>query len=255
MIENFLSPIWNSLAPGLANHLWQSTLVAAAAGLSTLAFRKHHARARYWLWLTASLKFLVPFSLLVGIGRYLAWSPAAAAQPALYSAVEEIVRPFPSPTAPLPHSVSPLISPSGWIHFPPALIVAWFCGFLVVLFVWAFRWRRISAAMKSAEPLSEGREVGALRRIEQLGGIRKPIALLLSRTSLEPGIFGIARPVLLWPEGISHRLHDAHLDAILAHEVWHVRRRDNLYAALHMLVEAVFWFYPLVWWLGARARL
>jgi len=128
----------------------------------------------------------------------------------------------------------------------------WLCGFLVVLFVWIVRWRRICSALRSSEPLSEGREVGTLRRLERLGGIRKPIAFLLSRSSLEPGIFGIARPVLIWPEGISHRLEDSHLEAILAHEVWHVRRRDNLYAALHMLVEAVFWFYPLVWWLGAR---
>ena len=83
-------------------------------------------------------------------------------------------------------------------------------------------------------------------------GTRKPIDIVLSRASLEPGIFGILRPVLIWPEGISKHLEDAHLEAILAHEVWHVRRRDNLAAALHMVVEAVFWFHPLVWWLGAR---
>ena len=46
--------------------------------------------------------------------------------------------------------------------------------------------------------------------------------------------------------------YDAHLEAIVAHEVWHVRRRDNLAAAMHMVVEAIFWFHPLVWWLGAR---
>src|SRR6266576_923925 len=39
---------------------------------------------------------------------------------------------------------------------------------------------------------------------------------------------------------------------MLAHELWHVQRRDNLAAAVHMLVEAVFWFHPLLWWLGAR---
>ena len=100
--------------------------------------------------------------------------------------------------------------------------------------------------------MSDGREIRALRRIERLGGIRYPIAILLSRTPLEPGVFGIVRPVLIWPEGISPRLEDAHLEAVLAHEVWHVRRRDNLCAALHMVVEAVFWFYPLVWWLGGR---
>ena len=43
-----------------------------------------------------------------------------------------------------------------------------------------------------------------------------------------------------------------HLAAILAHEVEHVRRRDSLAAAIHMAVEVIFWFHPLVWWLGAR---
>jgi TonB family protein len=73
-----------------------------------------------------------------------------------------------------------------------------------------------------------------------------------SQTSLEPGIFGIRRPLLLWPVGISQHLQDAHLEAILTHEAQHVRRRDNLAAAMHMVVEAIFWFHPLVWWLGAR---
>ena len=82
--------------------------------------------------------------------------------------------------------------------------------------------------------------------------MRTPIALLFSQDSLEPGIFGILRPALVWPVGISQHLTDAHLEAIIAHEVWHVRRRDNLAAAVHMVVEAIFWFHPLVWWLGAR---
>jgi uncharacterized protein (TIGR03435 family) len=42
------------------------------------------------------------------------------------------------------------------------------------------------------------------------------------------------------------------MDAILAHELCHVRRRDNLMAAIHMIVQAIFWFHPLVWWLGTR---
>src|SRR5204863_9110273 len=101
-------------------------------------------------------------------------------------------------------------------------------------------------------PLQEGREVQTLRRLERTGGMRKATEMLLSRTCLEPGVFGITRPVLLWPEGISERLEDAHLEAILAHELWHVRRRDNLVGAIHIVVEAIFWFHPLVWWLGAR---
>ena len=52
MIPAYLSP--------LANHLWQSTLFAAAAGLLTIALTKNRAAVRYWLWLAASVKFLVP---------------------------------------------------------------------------------------------------------------------------------------------------------------------------------------------------
>jgi beta-lactamase regulating signal transducer with metallopeptidase domain len=128
----------------------------------------------------------------------------------------------------------------------------WLCGFVVVLAAWYVRWRKISAAMCDAVPLPAGREVEALRRMERAGGVKRRIKMMLSSASLEPGIFGIARPVLLWPKGISEHLGDAHLEAIVAHEVWHVRRRDNLAAAMHMVVEATFWFHPLVWWLGAR---
>jgi bla regulator protein blaR1 len=69
---------------------------------------------------------------------------------------------------------------------------------------------------------------------------------------VEPGVFGVFRPVLLLPAGIAKRLSQSQLAAILAHEFCHVRRRDNLTAAIHMAVQAAFWFHPLVWWLGAR---
>ena len=141
----------------------------------------------------------------------------------------------------------------GLLHLLPAVVAAaWMCGFLAVVCVWCARWRRVAAATREAAPMKAGREVEALRRVERVAGTGRRIEILLSRTSLEPGIFGIARPVLIWPQGISERLDDAQLEAVLAHEVRHVRRHDNLAAAIHMLVEALFWFHPLVWWLGVR---
>lgn len=253
MIPKYLSETWDAIAPALGNHLWQSTLVALTAGLLTLLLRKHRARARYWLWLAASVKFLLPFSWLVALGSHLAWSRSAdAANPALYFAIEEISQPFTQTAAHVTSGATRSVASPSLLPLLPVLLALWLCGFLAVLFIWSARWRRISAAKRAAVPISEGREVGALRRIERMGGVHKPIELLLSQASLEPGIFGVARPVLIWPEGISQRLEDPHLEAILAHEVWHVRRRDNLFAAMHMMVEAIFWFYPLVWWLGAR---
>jgi len=254
MILKYLSALWTAFAPALGNHLWQSTVFVIMAGSLTLLLRKNQARARYWLWLAASVKFLIPFSLLIGIGSHLAWSRGSAGTRAgLYFAMQEVSQPFSQPTTSMISRAAPSTASPSLTHLLPALLAAvWLCGFLVVVFVWYMRWRRISAAIRKAVPLQEGREVDALRQLERIGGIRKRIEMFMSRASLEPGIFGIARPVLMWPEGISERLEDAHLEAILAHEVWHVRRHDNLAAAIHMVVEASFWFYPLVWWLGAR---
>jgi bla regulator protein blaR1 len=251
MILQSLSSMWSTLGPGLGNHLWQSTLFAVAAGLLTLVLRKNQARARYWLWLAASLKFLVPFSLLTGLGSRLPWARGpAATQGALAFVIEQVSQPFAQKT--ISQSADRTLFASLTNLLPLLIAVAWICGFAVVILVWAARWRRISAAVKNAVPLQEGREVEALRRLEKAGGLRRKIEIFLSRDSLEPGILGIARPVLVWPEGISDRLEDAHVEAIVAHEVWHVRRNDNLAAAVHMVVEAIFWFHPLVWWLGAR---
>jgi uncharacterized protein (TIGR03435 family) len=256
MIPKYLSEMWTAIGPALGNHLWQSTLFSAAAGLLVLTLRKNHARARYWLWLAASLKFLIPFSLLVGIGSDFGWSHASAITTnGFYFAMEQVSQPFSHSTTPAISFISPSTAsaPSSLTHLLPALLAtAWLCGFVGLIFVWCMRWRRMSAAMRDAEPLLEGREAEALGRLERVVGIPRRIDMKLSRESLEPAVFGIVRPVLLWPEGISDRLDDQHVEAILAHEVWHVRRRDNLSAAMHMVVKAIFWFHPLVWWLGAR---
>jgi bla regulator protein BlaR1 len=73
MIPNYFSALWTSFAPTFGNHLWQSTIFAVVIGLLTFVLRRNHAGTRYWLWLSASLKFLFPFSLLAGLGTHLAW--------------------------------------------------------------------------------------------------------------------------------------------------------------------------------------
>jgi bla regulator protein BlaR1 len=237
-----------------ADHLWQSTLFCLAAGLSTWILRKYPARVRYWLWFAATVKFLIPFSLLLGIGSHLAWMPnSAVMNRGLYLAANQIGQPFTQPPVSLGGSaLATIVSSTLPQRLPAQLAGVWFCGFGVILSAWYLRWRRMSVAIRKAVPLHDGREVRVLRRMERIAGIQRPIAMFLCTASLEPGIFGVVAPVLLWPKGISAHLEDAHLEAVVAHEVWHVRRRDNLAGALHMVVEALFWFHPLVWWVGAR---
>jgi len=248
-ITAFSSSLWTAIESPLANHLWQSTLFAAVAGLLTLALKKNRAQVRYWLWLAASVKFLIPFSLLVSAGSHLGWSSASAPTSGFSYVMEEIGQPF-ALTA--NHTATSSLQASFIGYLPTLLLVAWICGCVAVLIFWWLSWRRITVSIGGALPIKSGREIEALRRLEQSAGIRKQIKLIISESALEPGIVGIFRPIMLLPSGISDRLNDAQMEAIITHELCHVRRRDNLTAAVHMLVEAIFWFHPLVWWLGAR---
>ena len=242
---NLLS-LWTAIETPLVNHLWLSTLFAAVAGLLTLIVRKNRAQVRFWLWFAASLKFLVPFSLLVWLGSHLRWSKPAAAAPSFLFIMQQIGQPF-TPAQPN-HATAPFIS-----HFlPEFLFTAWICGCLAVLCFWWLRWRRVTNAMRVAVPASSGREFEMLRRLAQNAGLPGRVRLIFSMSAIEPGLLGIIRPTLLLPAGVAERLSDAQLEAIITHELCHVRRRDNLAAAIHMLVEALFWFHPLVWWMGAR---
>lgn len=217
----------------VANHLWQSTLCAAAAWLLTLTLQKNRAAVRYSIWLAASAKFLIPFSLLVAAGSQLGWRTAPAlAQPQFSFVLDEIGRPF-SASAP-----APMLAQAAPTHIllPSVLISVWLCGFLAVAFSRLRWWRLIRAAVRQATPLD----------------IDAPILVLSSRTHLEPGVFGFRKPVLLLPQGIETRLTHPQLNAIVTHELCHVRRHCNLTATFHMAVESLFWLHPLVWWIEGR---
>jgi TonB family protein len=210
----------------LLNHLWQSTLFAVAIALLVPFVRNNGAHVRYWLWWAASVKFLVPFAWLTALGAAL-YGPSVPIfeLPVFTVAVGRIIEPVASPL------------PSG---LTLALLGAWAVGVVGVLAYWLKRTLTIRAAVACAEACADAWTANA------------GLAVKEADTLLEPGIVGIFRPVLLVPRGISARLTLEQLRAIVAHERCHWRRRDNLTAALHMVVEAVFWFHPLVWWIGAR---
>lgn len=220
------------------NHLWQSTLFAVVAALLTLAFRKNRAHVRYCLWLSASVKFLVPFVLLMNFGNSL-WSAFAARKiatelppSAISLTVQQIAQPFTDSLSFVPFA--PLTHTANWISI--AILGVWICGILCVVLGRFHGWLRVRAAMRASTPID----------------IQAAAAVRSSPGWLEPGVVGVLHPVLLLPEDILKRLSPSQLEAVLAHELSHIRRRDNLTAAIHMVVEAVFWFHPFVWWIGAR---
>jgi len=221
------------------NHLWQSTMWAAAVGLSSLALRRNHARLRYGLWFTASIKFLLPFAALAAAGSLLQWRHAPA--PIASVMTSPAIRDFNAPFAQISldtTAVAATTPPLDWIA--PSLFGVWLCGFVTIVVRRVKEWRRIRAAVRGSTPWEAATNVPADIRIRT------------AATVLEPGVVGLWKPIILLPAGIATYLTARQLAAVLAHEVCHARRRDNLTATVHMLVEAMFWFHPVVWWIGAR---
>jgi beta-lactamase regulating signal transducer with metallopeptidase domain len=217
----------------LLDHLWQSSLFALAAGLLTLVFRAHAARVRFWLWFAASLKFLVPFAVLVLLGERLARLVPAPLPPALLVLVlAPAAERFSAPA----HALAP--AEGAGLALPLALI--WLAGFCAILGTALVRWLRLRALVRGARALPLSAPMSA------------PVEVRASQSLLEPGLVGIFRPVVLLPQDLLATLSPAELNGILAHEIAHFRRRDNLTAILHMAVEALFWFWLPVWLIGAR---
>jgi len=225
----------------LVNHLWQSSCFALLAGLLAFALRKNSPKVRFWVWLSASLKFLIPFALLVSLGGV--FSPpttqnlvsAVGAPPVFTNTLVQIAQP-----------VSPALKPAVAVHTtlldwaPVAMTGAvWILGFSAILLGRCRTWLGIRATLRSSMPVELP--------------IPIPIPALVSPGgAVEPGVVGILRPVLVLPARFLEHVNSRQLGAILTHELCHVRRRDNLFACVHMVVEAIFWFHPLVWWIGSR---
>jgi uncharacterized protein (TIGR03435 family) len=235
----------------VGNHLWQSTLFAAAAALLCGALRRNQPQVRYWLWLAASIKFLVPFAVLTALFvRAVSEAPMPAAAPSIAVTLEIVNEPFSYVV-----DAAGNAAPTGLARANlavPVLAVAWLAGAIAVLTTWYVGWSRVAAVRRSAAALSGGREFDILHRLARTSAAGSIPPILACDAPLEPGVVGIIRPVLLWPRSMSRLLSDQQIEAIFAHELAHIRRRDNLTAAVHQIVQALFWFHPLVWWIGAR---
>jgi bla regulator protein BlaR1 len=217
----------------VVNHLWQSSCFLLLAGLLAYALRKNSARIRYWVWLSASLKFLVPFALLVNVGSVIPRpdrQPVPVSAPVFSYTLVQIAEPF----SLSPEPIVPARATGQWL--PIAIGIVWGLGVLALLLLRCRGWLRVRATLRTGTPID----------------LPIPVRALVTPGAEEPGIVGVIRPVLVLPAHLLEHLNPRQLDAILTHEMCHVHRRDNLFAAVHMVVEAIFWFHPLVWWVGSR---
>ncbi len=85
-------------------------------------------------------------------------------------------------------------------------------------------------------------------------GVSSPVRLLWSASATVPMVIGWARPVVLVPAALLTGLSESQLEAVLAHELAHIRRHDYLVNLLQNVLETLLFYHPAVWWTSEQVR-
>ncbi len=254
-MHSWLSDGSSWLWPNVWAHLWEATLFVGLLALAVWFLRRAPASARYWFWLLAAVKLLVPSLLLAWLVSEMAPAPRAssalslelsthrAPSAALAMPSYEILKPLlPSP----PVAAQP-VSAAAHNELYCALTLTWLAGFGFFVVRWVKGSVSLARAVRTSRRIVSSRETEILKRVRARLGLKQEVDILVSAHVTEAGLWGIWRPKVLLPEGAASRLSDEELEAVILHELIHVRRRDNLAVVLQKSLFSLLWFCPLVW--------
>ena len=146
--------------------------------------------------------------------------------------------------------------PASWSieEWLPMLLGVWLAGVAILTLRLFSGWMWVQR-MKShdAQPVHEGLEAMGRRLMRRLHIVRA-VRFLESRIVDVPTVIGWLRPVVLLPVSTLAGLTPRQVEAILAHELAHIRRHDYLVNLLQTVVETLLFYHPAVWWLSHRIR-
>ncbi len=183
-----------------------------------------------------------PAAVKPAAGRTRRWRPEFHAGDPAPSAAEMHV-PFADAAAP------PRALP--WRRIVPAALAL---GSVAVFGLTAWRFLRFRSLLARAEPAPPELVARAARLAQRLGVSRVP-PLLLVPARVSPMLWSApSGPRLLLPLALLPELDDEELDALLAHELAHVRRRDHWVRFLEIGATTLFWWYPVTWWARRALR-
>jgi uncharacterized protein (TIGR03435 family) len=239
-------PAAQALGRALLNFLWQGSFLALLLWIVKMAAPASAARARY---VAACLTMLaMPAVLVITAARPVTKEPGRAAATARSAAQRESgaitdALVFYAPTAAAPHA-----GISGWA------VCIWMAGVLLLSARAAGGWARAWKLKRGAGAASP--EIAQLmRRLMLRLRISRPVRLCTSAAVQVPAVVGCLRPYILLPLTALTGLSAAQMEAILAHELAHIRRHDYLVNLLQTAIETLLFYHPAVWWVGKQMRI
>jgi Zn-dependent protease with chaperone function len=258
-VETILSgPAAQAIGWALLHFVWQGALIGLLTAITLRLLRRSAADIRYVVSTVAlSLMFTMP--AVTGVQRWRADTIDLPGVATLQSDAGRVAQdPGPAivaadrqPAAALPDARALLSGFESWL---PVFVMGWLCGVTALTLRLMSGWwwvQRMKA--HGTSPATEGWQRIAARLSRRLH-IARPVTLLQSTLVEVPTVIGWFKPVVLLPASALTGLAPEQLEAILAHELAHIRRHDYLVNLLQTLVETLLFYHPAVWWLSRRIR-
>ena len=289
LTELFSNSVAQRIGWSLIHFLWQGAAVALVLAVMLALLRHRSAQLRWALSCAAlALMSLLPVGTawVVRVDALAQPAPAPAPiaadpipAPPLVAAVELPAEPASPPPAEFvldlepAEAASPPVAPAATAHLQPTpavawprrlhgvvepalpwAILAWFSG-VVLMSTWHLGgWLQVRRmgrlGTRPAGAAVQGLFSRLLRRLDVGRGVR----LLESARAPVPVVIGWLRPVILLPIGAVTGLTPGQVEAILAHELAHIRRWDCLVQVLQAAMETLLFYHPAVWWVSRQIR-
>jgi beta-lactamase regulating signal transducer with metallopeptidase domain len=219
--------------------VWQDTLIALFLAALQPIFRRAPVQVRYFLACAA----LVLMLLLPCLPQATRSSPSGPR-----ATVADVRLPadfLPPPTARLQQTLTAA---------SPQLALIWMFGVL------AMSLRLVAGVSAGRMLIRTAVQCAPQAYLDLLDGLRTnlkiktPVRLLVSRRIDVPAVVGWLRPVVLFPAGLCLRIPVEQVEAVLAHELFHIRRQDYIMNMVQSGVETLLFYHPAMWWVSGIIR-
>lgn len=249
-IQTLAAQPWvERLGMTLLHFLWQGAIIAVIyAAARKLGARVGGPNGRYFLACAA----LTAMAIAPVLTWILLRGPALESAAVTFAAPMSAARVEPARSIPLTLATDADRALPG--TFLPWVVVFWVTGataFSVRLLGGWMLAERLRSTM--VRPVSAQWQ-GILDRLKARVSVSRPVRLLVSGLVQAPAVIGWLRPIVLVPAGALAGLPPEQLEALLLHELAHIRRHDYLVHLLQSVIEAVFFYHPGVWWISGHMR-
>lgn len=235
------------LGLSLLHFLWQGTLIALVVALGNVALKS--ARTRHTMALFGLVAMLAaPVVTFQSADRTTIQTPATNAESTLPQQPNQLASSRAETSTPGTHSAV-VTTESEW-NWRGMVAMLWMLG--VISLVWRVPqgWFQLRRLRRESQAVEDSSVLEALRRAANAIGVFRAVELLTHAATRTPVTFGWVTPVILLSPATLAGLSPAQLEAILAHELAHIRRHDYLISLLQAFVESLLFFHPAVWWIS-----